>query len=281
MNKMPIISVVTPSFNCADYIRQCIESVLAQNYDNFEHVIIDGASTDGTVEILKQYPHLRWVSEPDKGEGEALNKALRMARGDIIGWLNADDYYQEGVFRRVAQEINPQQNRHMVYGNTRFIDEKGVFIREKRSAPVIALPLLLRWWRHARHPHQPSIFYSRELIRAVGFFNQDLHFSIDYEYWLRAILNYRFFYVDQIFSVARLRADSKSLNTVPGQIQSHWRVGAPYHRYLSFYGRVKFWSDYHVYQLLTQVRTRIRLRTRLRRAMARMKTKGRKNENSV
>ena len=88
----PVISVITPSLNCAAYIRECIESVLAQDYRNFEHVIIDAASTDETVDILKAYPHLKWISEPDRGEADALNKALRMARGDIIGWLNTDDY---------------------------------------------------------------------------------------------------------------------------------------------------------------------------------------------
>jgi glycosyltransferase involved in cell wall biosynthesis len=87
MSQAKKISIITPSYNCANYIRHCIESVLSQNYENFEHIIVDGASQDGTVDILQEYPHLKWISEPDKGEAEALNKALRMVTGDIIGWL--------------------------------------------------------------------------------------------------------------------------------------------------------------------------------------------------
>ena len=91
MKETPKISVVTPTLNCGQFIRDCIESVLAQNYENFEHIIVDGGSADGTVDVLREYPHLTWVSEPDDGEVFALNKALKIASGDIIGWLNADD----------------------------------------------------------------------------------------------------------------------------------------------------------------------------------------------
>jgi len=267
MGEMPMVSVITPSFRCAAFIRECIESVLAQNYPNFEHIIIDGASQDGTVEILNEYSHLQWISEPDTGEAEALNKALSMVRGDIIGWLNADDYYLEGVFNRVAREIDPHQGRHVVYGNANMIDEKGQLLWEKRSASAITLSLLLRWWEHPRLPHQPSIFYSKALVTDIGPFNPDLHFSIDYEYWLRIIVKYRFHYIDQTFTDARVRADSKSLSTVPAQIQSHWRVSLPYHRYLNVRERVKFWRDYCVdYKspIIPKTRGQLRLRTRLK-----------------
>ena len=89
----PTISIITPAYRCAAFISRCIESVRNQNYPCFEHIIIDGGSQDGTVEILKQFPHLSWVSEQDRGEAHALNKALAMAGGSIIGWLNADDWY--------------------------------------------------------------------------------------------------------------------------------------------------------------------------------------------
>jgi glycosyltransferase involved in cell wall biosynthesis len=98
VKETPKISVVTPTLNCGQFIRDCIESVLAQNYENFEHIIVDGGSADGTVDVLREYPHLTWVSDPDDGEVFALNKALKMASGDIIGWLNADDWYRDGVF---------------------------------------------------------------------------------------------------------------------------------------------------------------------------------------
>ena len=97
--ELPKISIVTPSYNSAKFIEDCIQSVLKQNYPNFEHIVIDGGSTDGTVEILKQYPHLKWISEPDEGQSDALNKGFKMAEGDILGWLNADDVYLKNVFQ--------------------------------------------------------------------------------------------------------------------------------------------------------------------------------------
>jgi glycosyltransferase involved in cell wall biosynthesis len=285
MSKTPMISVITPSFNCGAYIRECIDSVLAQNYENFEHIIIDGGSKDETVEILKQYPHLRWISEPDKGEAEALNKALQMVRGDITGWLNADDFYLEGVFHRIAQELDPQHGRHVVYGRTNMIDEEGQLLWEKRSTPLVTLPFLLRWWDASRHPHQPSIFYSKELITDIGPFNPELCSSIDYDYWLRIILKYQFHYVDQTFASARFRTNSKSYtNSYPAQIQSHRKVSLPYHRYLKPRERVEFWKDYCIdncidycidYKLpvmIAPLRARLKLRTRFR-ALRRMMVK--------
>jgi len=107
----PSISIVTPSLNQGRYIEQTIQSVLLQNYPNFEHIVIDGGSTDGTVEILKKYPHLKWISEKDSGQSEALNKGLKMATGDIIAWINSDDWYAEGAFNNVASFSNKIQVR--------------------------------------------------------------------------------------------------------------------------------------------------------------------------
>src|SRR5258708_19562674 len=97
----PLISVITPTRNCGAYIRDCIESVLAQNYSQFEHIIVDGASTDNTVEILKQYPHIRFISEPDTGEAQALNKAIAMVKGQLVNSLNPNDYLLQGSFNQL------------------------------------------------------------------------------------------------------------------------------------------------------------------------------------
>jgi len=102
----PKITIVTPSFNQGNFIDENIQSVLTQNYPNFEHIIIDGGSIDGTVDILKKYSHLKWVSEPDRGQASALNKGFRMATGDVIGWLNSDDSYLPGTFEVVARAFD-------------------------------------------------------------------------------------------------------------------------------------------------------------------------------
>ena len=262
----PLISVLTPSFNCGPYIRECIQSVLAQRYEPFEHIVVDNASTDDTVAILKEYPHLVWVSEPDGGEAHALNKALKMARGRIIGWLNADDFYCEGALDRAAAEIDPGRGRHVVYGNTLLVSENGKALEEKRSARCLTMPRVMRWWLNPQLPQQPSMFFSRESIEATGPFNTQLHFSIDFEYWVRTIARYRFFYVDKTLSCARLRRDCKSRDTIPEQVQSHHAVVKRLQAYLNPLQRALFWMDYwrlyHLNPFVMRIRTCLKFRSR-------------------
>lgn len=97
------LTIITPSFNQAPYIEQTIRSVLAQDYPCVEHIVIDGGSTDCTVDVLKKYPHLQWVSEKDRGQADALNKGLAKASGDIIGWVNSDDYYEHKIFGSIVK----------------------------------------------------------------------------------------------------------------------------------------------------------------------------------
>jgi len=240
------ISIITPSLNCAPFIRTCIESVLNQKYDNFEHIVVDGASRDGTLEVLKQYPHLKWISEPDKGEAQALNKALGMVRGDIIGWLNADDYYLDGTFQRVLEEMDPQKGRHVVYGKTNLISEDGNIIKIADPIRPINLAVLVRWFIYL-DIFQPSIFFSKSVIDDVGFFREDLHFSIDYDYWLRICTKgYKFHFADLVFSCSRLwRKGAKSSAPNSAQARSWHQISSPYIKQLTFFERMKFWRDYY------------------------------------
>jgi len=247
----PKFSVITPAFNCGPFIEKTIQSILAQTYDNFEHIVMDAGSKDQTVDVLQKYPHIRWTSEPDRGEGDALNKAIKQVTGDIVLWLNADDWEEPGVFERVADELDPDAGRHVVYGNTYMVNDDLVFMWLKQSAPQMNLEFLVRYWRNAQQPHQPSTFYSRQLVNDVGPFNDALHFSIDFEYWLRAAVKYRFHHVDMVMSTMRNRTNSKSIDTVPKQIASHWRVLLPFHRHLNSQQRIAFWQEY--YQYLLQV----------------------------
>lgn len=247
LSRRPKFSVITPSYNCGPFIDRMIQSVLLQNYENFEHIVMDGGSKDQTLDVLRKYPHLRWTSEPDKGEGDALNKALALATGDIILWLNADDWIEPGAFHRVAAEMDIDAGIHCVFGKTDMVDGEGRFLWLKKSEPAMNLPLLLRWWANGQHPHQPSCYYSRKMVQDLGPFNSALHYSIDYEYWLRIMVRYGFRYVDMTLSAMRNRDDSKSITSVPGQIASHWRVGLPYHQYLTADQRFAFWADYYAF----------------------------------
>jgi glycosyltransferase involved in cell wall biosynthesis len=244
---MPKFSVITPAYNCGPYLQQCIDSVLAQNYADFEQIIVDGGSKDETVEVLKRNKHLRWVSEPDEGESDALNKALKMVTGDIVQWLNADDWMEPGVFSRVAEVMNPAEGRHVVYGWTNMVDGVGKHLFVKKSDPKMSLGLLLRWWESRTHPHQPSCFYSVPMMKDLGPFRQDMRYSIDYEYWLRMIVKYKFTFLDMVMSSMRNRQDSKSIGieSVPPQIYSHWETSLPYHKYLTPQERITFWRDYY------------------------------------
>jgi len=121
--EFPFISIVTPSFNQGAYIEENIKSVLRQNYPNFEHIIIDGSSTDGTIDILKKYDHLIWVSERDKGQSEAINKGFKTANGEIIGWLNSDDCYEPDAFSTIVRELNKAEDKYIVFGDCNLIDK--------------------------------------------------------------------------------------------------------------------------------------------------------------
>jgi glycosyltransferase involved in cell wall biosynthesis len=124
----PLISIITPSFNQGAYIEQTILSVLHQDYGHVEHIVVDGGSTDATLDVLRRYPHLKWVSEKDRGQADALNKGLALAKGDIIGWVNSDDYYQDNIFGSVVGHFRA----------TSMMGRKPSFVQVRKS-------LLMRW----------------------------------------------------------------------------------------------------------------------------------------
>jgi glycosyltransferase involved in cell wall biosynthesis len=131
----PQVSVVTPSYNQEQFIEETIRSVLLQGYPNLEYIIIDGGSIDESVEIIRKYADwlAYWVSEPDRGQTDALNKGFARAHGEIVAWLNSDDTYEPGTLRRVAQEFGEDQARVVIYGNCNFVDENGSFLDDAAS----------------------------------------------------------------------------------------------------------------------------------------------------
>jgi len=242
----PKFSVITPSFNCAPYLRECIESVVRQGEVSFEHIVMDGGSSDGTVEILKSYPHVIWASERDKGEGDALNKALQRAKGEIIYWLNADDVVEDNVFSLIEREV--RSGADVVYGKTLIIDDSGAPVGLRIPKAPINVPVLLRWFQHL-HISQPSMFMRREVFDEVGGFNPDLFFSIDLDLWLRiAEGGFSFVSVDHVLSKARLiRSDAKSAASRESQEGDWLTVSRPFLARLPRIERVNFWKDYYLF----------------------------------
>jgi hypothetical protein len=182
----PKISIITVSYNHGEFIRQNIESVLNQNYPNVEHIIVDGGSTDDTVDILRSYPHLRWTSQSDRGQSDALNKGFARATGDIIGWLNSDDWYAPNIFHEVAQAL---QEYPVVLGAGAQTDRAG---NVTEVVPNVARGVydLWRYWIPYAWLAQPPIFFTRALLEAVKlqdgvYVDESFFLTMDYELWMR------------------------------------------------------------------------------------------------
>jgi len=208
MEQTPKISIITPSYNQGRFIKDAIESVLQQNYPNFEHIIIDGGSTDNTIEILNKYPHLVWVSESDEGQSDAINKGFRMATGDIIGWLNTDDYYLVEIFSIVIQEF-ANTNIDAIYSNTRFVDTFGNITRELITQNS-------KKWMSLFYCFIPSeTFFFRSEILTKGVI-VDKHFDIamDLEFFAHIYsLGYNVKKVNTFFAHFRWHQNNKSIDT--------------------------------------------------------------------
>ena len=199
MEKWPRISLVTPSFNQGRFIGETIESVLRQNYPNFEHIVIDGASTDETLEILGRYPHLRVISEPDSGQAEAINKGFRMATGDIWGFLNSDDTLMPNALKSVAGEMMSGRGRDIVMGRCRFVDEKGHYMGIEHPSHFESHRRVLEVWKGHFIP-QPAVFWRQKVWRKCGGMNETLNSQwIDYDLFCRFSKWYKFLHIVSIF----------------------------------------------------------------------------------
>jgi glycosyltransferase involved in cell wall biosynthesis len=179
----PFFSVVTPSFNQASYVEGCIRSVLEQGVDDFEHIIFDGGSTDGSTEIFARYPHLQWTSEPDRGQAHALNKGFARARGDVICWLNTDDQYLPGTFEIVRRELS-RPSVDVIYGDAEEVYFDGR-PRRRREAKFPSREAMLRWWTKEVDILQPAVFFRRSVLQSVGPLREDLFIAMDLEFWWR------------------------------------------------------------------------------------------------
>jgi len=183
----PKISVIMPSYNQGAFIEETIRSILLQNYPALELIIMDGGSTDETVDILKKYDKWihTWVSEKDAGQSDAMNKGWRKATGDVIAFINSDDYYEPGVLARVGRFFSAAMGKNMLLGSTRVIESDGKEIKIKTPCNRYS-HLAVLGGRHAMPNNPVGYFYSRKIQEEVGDFDTKDHYSMDYRFLLKA-----------------------------------------------------------------------------------------------
>ena len=207
---LPLVSIVTPSLNQGQYIEETILSVLNQDYPNIEYAVIDGGSTDNTIDILRKYQdRLLWVSEKDRGQSDAINKGFRMAKGDILAWLNSDDTYLPSAVNKAVSLLNSHSDTKMVYGKTHYSDETGKIIGEYPTGPLDYKRLAI-----FNFICQPSTFFKKEVFFDAGGLDLELRHSMDYDLWIRIVRNFSVEYLPEYLSIYRLHSQSKTISEI-------------------------------------------------------------------
>ena len=210
---MTLVSIVTPSFNQSAFLEQAMRSVLEQDYPDLEYIVIDGASTDGSADIIKKYSSrlAYWASEKDLGQADAINKGLRRAKGEIVAWLNSDDYYLPGAIQSAvaAFESNPQAV--MIYGNMLAVDQAGQMINQLRYRQLTLEDLVC-----FQIIGQPAVFMRRAAFEKAGGLDLDFHFMLDHQLWIKLAMQGQIVHVNQTWAAARYHPQAKNRAQAPG-----------------------------------------------------------------
>jgi glycosyltransferase involved in cell wall biosynthesis len=210
MTTQPFFSIITPSYNQGQYIEAMIRSILMQDYPNFEHIIIDGGSTDGTLDILKRYEgryRMRWISEPDAGQAHGIEKGVQMCQGDIVSWLNTDDLYLSlSVLSQVAACFKRYPDAHVVCGGGVELASDGAWMRQIKIWSEYVVFQRLRWNDHIL---QPATFIKKEALSSVRF-NVSLHYAFDWDLFIQLSKRYNFLVVNEPWAGYRLWRHNKT-----------------------------------------------------------------------
>lgn len=203
----PLVSIVTASYNRGDYIEDAIRSVILQDYPNIEYIVVDGGSTDNTIGILKKYEgRLKWISEKDEGTEDAINKGLRLARGEIFGWLNSDDTYLAGAVTRAVNFLNRYPRIKMVYGKGYFTDLSGniigVYPTELFNLKRLAI---------SNYICHPATFIKKDAFCEIGGYSLNLRHATDHDLWIRIAQRYKVAHLPEFLATFRIHEGSKSV----------------------------------------------------------------------
>jgi len=247
------ISVITPSYNQGAFIEQTIRSVLDQGIEGLEYIIIDGGSTDGTLDILRRYKgRIKWISEPDEGQADAVNKGIGVATGEIIGWLNSDDLYLPGALQAVIDYFRDHQECRWLYSRCRIIDSSGrerwKWITRYKNARLkkFSVEKLLR----ENFISQPAVFFRKELFEKAGHLDLSLKYAMDYDLWLRFTRISPAGVINHELASFRRHGSSKSETGFRGQFFEQYAVARKYNP--SFFDRAL--HRFNIFKIITSYR---------------------------
>jgi glycosyltransferase involved in cell wall biosynthesis len=227
LNEKPLVSIITPSFNQVEFLEETIRSVLSQDYPCIEYIVIDGGSTDGSLEVIKKYEDKleTWISEKDLGQTDAINKGFAIAQGDILAWLNSDDTYLPGAVSEAVKRFKENPHVGMVYGKAYYVNESGV--------PVALYPAGPTDYRGLRRGvttiPQQTMFFRSIVWKMVGPLDPSFYYAMDYDLWTRISAVTPIAFIQNFMANFRLQSASKSMNEAnrcwPEMMRVHFRDG--------------------------------------------------------
>ncbi|OGO15935.1 MAG: hypothetical protein A2Z14_13845 [Chloroflexi bacterium RBG_16_48_8] len=249
VHSKPLVSIITPSFNQAHYLEGTIRSVVVQDYTPIEYIIVDGGSTDGSLEIIRKYEKAMtwWISEPDKGQVDAINKGFRKATGEILAWINSDDLYMAGAVREVVQTLQQNPEVGMVYGDGIMVDAEGKLLDRHTYRTYDVLDLLC-----FEVLLQPTVFIRREVLEEVGYLSAEYDLILDHDLWIRIAAHSPILHVPSFWAVERTHESAKTIAQAAAFVREAERLiqlveASPIFKTMIFENRRRVYACLHTF----------------------------------